>query len=200
MSDIAELPGRILKGDKRAEAEFVSHFSTSVRLILERRTQDRELALDLTQDTLLTCIEQFREEALEDPRKTAHYVHRVAVFKAANANRSKQRRATDSRTDFVETISSNGADPLAQLTTKDSAEAVRELLTHLKVERDRDLLIRYFLKEQTKLEICDALEITPDHFDRVLYRAKQRFKSILERAMSARPETFSHLTLGAQQR
>ena len=128
MTEISNLPRRIRDGDKQAEAEFVSHFSVSVRLILERRTKDRELALDLTQDTLITCIEQLRAKELDDAQKLANYVHRVAVLKAANANRTRRRRATDSRSDLLESLPSSTSDPLSQLSRKASADAVGQLL------------------------------------------------------------------------
>ena len=50
------------------------------------------------------------------------------------------------------------------------------------VKRDRDLLLRYYVHEEEKPEICRALGLDSLHFNRVLYRAKQRFREILERS------------------
>ena len=49
------------------------------------------------------------------------------------------------------------------------------------VERDRDLLIRLYVYDQDKEEICRELGLDSLHFNRVLFRAKGRFKKILER-------------------
>ena len=50
----------------------------------------------------------------------------------------------------------------------------------MSVERDRDLLIRFYVYDQDKQEICRALGLDSLHFNRVLFRAKARFRKILE--------------------
>jgi len=47
----------------------------------------------------------------------------------------------------------------------------------MKTERDRDILQRHYLGDEDKGLICEALELTSAHFDRVLCRARQCLKS-----------------------
>ena len=53
----------------------------------------------------------------------------------------------------------------------------------MNVERDKEILRRYFVFEQDKPLICQALDLTPDQFDKVLYRARNRLKSKIEAAL-----------------
>jgi RNA polymerase sigma-70 factor (ECF subfamily) len=45
--------------------------------------------------------------------------------------------------------------------------------------RDREILHRFYLLEEDKSVICSALDLSAAHFDRVLYRAKQRMRELL---------------------
>ena len=56
------------------------------------------------------------------------------------------------------------------------------LLNELNVERDRELLTRYFVYDQEKDLICRELNLDSLHFNRVLFRAKGRFRSLIENA------------------
>ena len=60
--------------------------------------------------------------------------------------------------------------------------AVHTLLESMPVKRDRELLIRLYVYDQDKQEICRALGLDSLHFNRVLFRAKDRFMKILERS------------------
>ena len=61
------------------------------------------------------------------------------------------------------------------------------LLNDLKNARDREILFRSFVLDHDKIEICEALELSKENFDRVIYRAKRRFRQILEDQSDIRP-------------
>jgi RNA polymerase sigma-70 factor (ECF subfamily) len=60
-----------------------------------------------------------------------------------------------------------------------SGEAVRRLIDALDNSRDRMLLYQYYIEEKDKAQVCADLGLTQRHFDKVLFRAKQRFKELL---------------------
>jgi hypothetical protein len=55
------------------------------------------------------------------------------------------------------------------------------LLDELPTERDRRLLIRFYIDGVDKQQLCRELGLTPNHFDRVLLRARSRLRTIVER-------------------
>jgi hypothetical protein len=61
------------------------------------------------------------------------------------------------------------------------AQAVVALLEELPAERDRQLLMRFYLDGTDKQVLCRELGLSPKHFDRVLLRARTRLRAIIER-------------------
>jgi RNA polymerase sigma-70 factor (ECF subfamily) len=57
---------------------------------------------------------------------------------------------------------------------------VRRLIGELDTDRDRQILYRFYIAEEDKERICADLELSSLHFNRVLFRARQRFKELLE--------------------
>ena len=55
------------------------------------------------------------------------------------------------------------------------------LLDELPTQRDRQLLIRFYLEGGDKQQLCRELGLSPKHFDRVLMRARSRLRVIIER-------------------
>ena len=73
------------------------------------------------------------------------------------------------------------SDVQASVSRLELAELIKRLIEELSVERDREILLRFYIREEDKESICTALAITPLHFNRVLFRAKQRFRELLLR-------------------
>ena len=180
--DLARL---IYEGDKRAETELVERFSRSLFLILRRRLDDFGAAQDLLQETLLIAVKRLREKPLDNPEKIENYIHRIAINLIRNDQRKSARRATDPDSDFIEVLPSDFGQPEPEAQLLQQQIAVRELLSELRVKRDKEILFRFYIDQQDKNEICSALNLTSRHFDRVLLRAKQRFRMLVNQRESA---------------
>jgi RNA polymerase sigma-70 factor (ECF subfamily) len=61
------------------------------------------------------------------------------------------------------------------------AKCVRNLMVHLPMARDREVLLRFYLHEEPKDSICKSLELSDLQFNQVLWRARQRFGEILRK-------------------
>ena len=57
----------------------------------------------------------------------------------------------------------------------------KALLDELPTERDRLLLMRFYLDGVDKQQLCREIGLSPKHFDRVLMRARGRLRTIIER-------------------
>ena len=55
---------------------------------------------------------------------------------------------------------------------------VRKLIAELRVQRDREVLHRSYILEQDKSTVCESLGMDSTQFDRVISRARQRFRAI----------------------
>jgi len=178
----AELSQRIGAGDRAAEAQLVERYERGVLYLLRRRTRDTELALDLRQETFRIAIEKLRAKEIAEPDRVGAFVRGIAVNLAIAAVRKTARRATTADSDAVELVAAPDAGPDDAIALEQTRTAVRALLAEMSVARDREILLRFYIEDQDKEAICGALGVDSAHFNRVLFRAKQRFRELLERA------------------
>lgn len=175
----ADLVARIGRGDSAAEHEMVARYERGLGYLLRRRTGDADLARDLCQDTFRVAIEKLRAEPLNEPERLAGYLRGVAVNLVVGLERKNARRATTSDSDRVEATADGRAGPFDDVSSEQVGAAVRRLLGELRTPRDREILTRLYIYDEDKDSICRSLGIDSTHFNRVLYRAKQRFRELL---------------------
>jgi len=175
----AALVERIGNGDRNAEGELVERYSRGLLLLLTSKTHDKELAKDLRQDTFCVAIEKLRSNGLDEPGQLSAYLSGIARNLAIGDVRKKIRRKTTSDTDFLAHCADEAPGQLQQVSRAQIARLVRKLLDELPVPRDRELLTRFYVYDQDKEQICRELELDSLHFNRVLFRAKGRFRELV---------------------
>lgn len=179
-----ELVKRIGEGDRRAEDELVRRYQRGLIYLLKRRTRDPQLALDLAQDTLRIAIEKLRKSPIDQVERVAGYLHATALNLATADDRKNKRRATTADYDAVAAAADDAPGPFDHVSTEQVQRIVRKLLGELPVQRDREILIRTYLEDEDKSSICVALGVDSAHYNRVLFRAKQRLRELLTSAAS----------------
>ena len=172
----------IRDGNGDAETELVQRYSRGLRYLILKKTGDEELASDLLQETFIIAIRKLREQTLENPQRLAGYLRGIAIRVAQNARRRRSKEQFLSDSDFLESIPDHDRRQFEYVSAEETKAAVHELLDSMPVKRDRELLLRYYVYEEEKPEICRSLGLDSLHFNRVLYRAKNRFREILERS------------------
>jgi RNA polymerase sigma-70 factor (ECF subfamily) len=188
----AELVQRIGRGERSAEEEMVRRYGRGLLYMLNRRTRDPELALDLRQETFRIAIEKLRVSPLDQPERIAAYLRGTALNLLTMHQRKTVRRATTADSDVVATIADEGKGPFERVSSEQLRQIVRALLEELPVRRDREILTRVYLQDEDKDSICRVLGVDSTHFNRVLFRAKQRFRDLLTRAMQHRPHSIGN--------
>jgi RNA polymerase sigma factor (sigma-70 family) len=179
-SDDALLADRIRAGDRAAESDLWIRYKDPVYCMLRRRTGDQKVAEDLRQETFLAVIQTLRGRGLRDGRKLSAYVLRTAKYICVAWLRKEARRNTTADTQVVETTGSCALEPASLLQKLRAEQAVAALLDELPMPRDRDILHRHYVLNETKPSICRDLQLDAVHFDRVICRARRRFREILQ--------------------
>lgn len=172
---------RIGKGDRAAEGELVARYSRPLLFMLRRRCGEPELADDLHQDVFRVVIERLRGDGIKDPARLAGFIQSTGRNLLIGVIRRRQRRQTYADSDSVAQAADDGAED--QVAAADAAQTgayLRQLLAELNSDRDRAILTRFYLLQEDKASICRQLDLTDLHFNRVLYRAKKRFRELLE--------------------
>jgi RNA polymerase sigma-70 factor, ECF subfamily len=182
MSQEAELIAEIQGGNVQAEEEFVNRYRRGILMILRRSHGAVGAAEDLCQDTLRIALDSIRRGEIIDPDRLSGFVCGIARNLATNYARRAARRETS--TDDSELYSLSPVSPPAQLDELLRAEqihAVRRVLEELPGDRDRELLYRFYIAEEDKESICRDLGLTSLHFNRVLFRARERYRQLYEK-------------------
>lgn len=177
-----DLVRRIQRGDTAAEARLVERYSRGLLYMLRRTAGDPALAEDLHQETFRVVLERLRERGLEEPERLAGFLHRTAKNLFIGGYRKVVRRKTEGEVEGLEAMADPAADPHRQAVREEEAALVRRLIGELETDRDRQILYRFYIAEEEKERICADLDLSSLHFNRVLFRARQRFKELLEGA------------------
>ncbi len=180
--DEAELVSRIFGGsDLLAEDELVRRYSHGLLIMLRQRCGNPDLAADLHQDAFVVVLKRLREKGIEDPSRLKAFLHRTAVNLVIGDYRRTQRRDTHADIERIERCADDAEDAVTRVIKTQAAELVRQLIGELRMPRDRELLERYYLKDEDKQSICVDLSLDTLHFDRVLFRARQRLKALAQK-------------------
>ena len=166
--------------DMKAESILLERYYRTVFFILKRRGNDEDQARDLCQETFRITIERLRDKPLAEPSKLAAFMRSIAVNLCIAENRKAERRQTFTNSDSIELAAEQGLDQFAHLANERSADAIRHLLTELTSERDQKILYRYYIDEFDKQDICAELALNHRHFDKVISRARTRFKQLVD--------------------
>jgi RNA polymerase sigma-70 factor (ECF subfamily) len=151
-----------------------------LRALIMRRVRDPQLAADILQDAAVTTLEKLRAGEIAQPSCIGGYLYRVALNHLRNFRR-KDRTAVSS-SDDLESIPDRDQDPaIAAIDRTRWSHAARRMLEELPTARDRDLLVRFYLNDESKEDISASLGLTDEHFNRVIFRARNRFRELLER-------------------
>jgi RNA polymerase sigma-70 factor (ECF subfamily) len=177
----AELVERIRAGDGAAEEALVRRFKRGVAVILRRCGARPSEAEDLGQDTFRIAIAKIRGGDLRDPARLPGFVSSLARNLAVESGRREGRRSEGALTAAAEQAEPAG-DPLHRLLESEQAALVRRLLGELGSERDREVLRRTYLAGDDRALICRDLGLTPLQLARVLFRARERYRVLYERA------------------
>ena len=171
-----ELVRRILAGDQSAEALMVNKYQRGLKLVLFRQG-GASLIEDVCQETWRVVLEKVRANAIREPAKLSAFIVQIGRNQLIMHNRKL--RKTEEYDHEVEVIPGKH-DPSSDYEQMRLREMVSQALLSLDTDRDREVLRRFYLSEEEKSKICADLELTPEHFSRVLYRAKARFRALLE--------------------
>lgn len=175
----ADLVARIAAGDRRAEQEFVRSYERGVRALVRRHCRPNDpIVDDLAQDVLARVLERLRAGAIREPAALPAYVQATIVYATSAEYRS--RRVTEPAALIDELPSDDN--PSERASSNQLAGLLRSLLAQLPVARDREILVRFYLEEQDKDEVCRGLGIDASHFHRVVFRARERFRALLDGA------------------
>jgi len=167
----------IRRGDRPMEAVFFQRYYAGVKRHLARYIHNTSHAEDIAHDALLTVLLRLRNKSIEQPQFLDRFVYQTAKF----SYYSWLRRPAN-QPGLFEPLAEhqNPMDTEQQFLRAEQRRLLLVLIGTLRVERDREILRRAYIHDETKLATCEALALTTSHFDRIIFRARERLKHRLE--------------------
>jgi RNA polymerase sigma-70 factor (ECF subfamily) len=150
--------------------------------VFHHRRIDRDAADDLLQRTFLQAIKKIRTEGLDDPGNLGGYLYRTACKLATSYWRGELSHRHENDRELLTNLKDEALSLEDRLDHEQLAKHVRSLMDHLPVQRDREVLERFYLHEEPRTSIRESLQLTDMQFNQVLWRARQRFGDILRKA------------------
>lgn len=152
-----------------------------VLFLLRREVRNLALAEDLCNETMRIVLERLQRAPLEDPAKLPAFLAQTARnLVIAEWRKSARRRTVTGQEDVIAAHVDETSQPGGEIQDRQRAEAVRTVLAEMRTARDRELLVRYYLRDEAKADICQSLALSDAHFNRVIFRARERFRVLLE--------------------
>lgn len=168
---LSDLGSRIVAGDLAAENEMVGRLIPALRVMVRRYRLSSDACDDIVQDILANVLGRLRRGGLVDSNSLLNYVRAAAVNAIAGYARSLQRAEHD--------VSRPSDDPAEIAERNELAQLARAVISELPIDRDRQILLRHYVKQESKEEICRRLGIEQNVFDRAISRARERVRNLV---------------------
>ena len=169
-------------------AALIERNYVGLRLLVARRCRDPHLAADLLNDAVATTWAKWQAGKIERPEQIAGYVLQVTMNLLRNHRRAiverPEKRADVSKLHELP----SGAEPGDETIELEIAARVKTVIRSMSSQRDRAILVRFYLDEEDKGTICRDLGLSPLQFDKILHRARGRLRKLLESTGLGRPD------------
>ncbi len=167
---------RIRANDPSGMEELYGVFTTGIRFYLCRQLGPQDLD-DKVHDAFLTIAQSIRRGDLREPERLMGYVRTVIRRQVAGYIGD----AVESRRNLVDPdhtiLRDRKADPERQAIEDQNNTLAMRVLNTLP-RRDREVLVRFYLQEQTPSQICREMSLTATQFRLTKSRAKARFTEL----------------------
>jgi RNA polymerase sigma-70 factor, ECF subfamily len=184
-----QLVRRIRTSETDGMAELYTLFSKGIRFYLCRQLGVQELD-DKVHDTFVVVVQAIRRGELREPERLMGFVRTVVRRQvAAHIDKAVQTRREQMDLDASARVADPHGNPEETAISHQREALVQRVLSELS-SRDREILTRFYLHEESQEEICIEMTLTETQFRLLKSRAKSRFgelgkKKLTQRALSA---------------
>lgn len=180
-----QLVAEISAGDPAGLEALYAIFSRGIRFQLCRQLGAQDLD-DRIHDVFLIIVDAIRKGELREPDRLMGFIRTVVRrYVAADIDSRVSSRREQVDLECGVTVPDLKPTPEERAISDQQSTLMSAILGHLS-DRDREVLTRFYLKEQTQDEICDAMDLTETQFRLLKSRAKQRFAEIGRRKVQIR--------------
>lgn len=176
----------IQAGDHEAVEELYRLFSKGIRFFLCHHLGPRDLD-DRVHDTFLVVVRSIQSGGLREPERLMGFVRTIVRRQiAAYIEEAVQSRREQTDLEHGGRVADHRHDPEQQLLREQRVKLMLEVLRSIPA-RDREILTRFYLFEQTPEQICEEMGLSETQFRLLKSRAKARFGELGRRRLLSNP-------------
>ena len=176
---------RIRNGDPSGLEELYQVFSKGVRFFLYRQLGPRDLE-DKLHDVFVIVAQAIQRGDLRDPHRLMGYVRTVMRRQvASHIEEAIQERRNQADLEGSLILADHHPDPERGAIERQNDELAKRILQSI-CKRDREVLIRFYLDEQSAETICREMRLSETQFRLIKSRAKARFGELGKRRFALR--------------
>lgn len=184
--DWPDLVRRIHLGEEAGMEELYKLFSRGIRFYLCRQLGPQELE-DKVHDTFLIVVQAIRRGEIREPERLMGFVRTVVRRQvAAHIDQVVHSRREELNMDVGVRIADRRRNPEQAAVFQQKVEFMTEVLASLS-ERDREILNRFYLQEESQEQICEEMNLSETQFRLLKSRAKARFGENGKRKLQQKP-------------
>ena len=171
------LVSQIKSGEDTGMEQLYKLFSRGIRYYLCRQLGPQELE-DKVHDTFLIVVHAIKRGDLREPERLMGFVRTVVRRQvAAYIEQAVHTRREQADLEMGITVADRKQNPEQEAIIRQKAELMESALSSLS-QRDRDILVRFYLHEQPQEQICREMDLTETQFRLLKSRAKAKFGEI----------------------
>ncbi|MFN0106948.1 MAG: RNA polymerase sigma factor [Bryobacteraceae bacterium] len=178
----SEMVESIRAGDQDAMTRLYSTFGRGVRYYLSRQLGAQEID-DKVHDTFLVVLSAIQRGELREPERLMGYVRTVVRrLVATHIDRLVEERRERTDLEDGSLMADERVNPERDALRRQKV-AIMEQVLHTISQRDREILTRFYLYEQSQEQICREMGLNDTQFRLLKSRAKQRFAELGKRRL-----------------
>jgi RNA polymerase sigma factor (sigma-70 family) len=184
--DWSELVERIQRGDESGMEDLYRIFGRGIRFYLCRQLGPQELD-DKIHDTFLIVVQAIRRGEIREPDRLMGFVRTVVRRQvAAHIDHMVHNRREQINLDVSVRVADRRRNPEQSAAFRQKTQFMLDVLKQLS-ERDRAILTRFYLHEESQEQICAAMHLTETQFRLLKSRAKARFGDLGRKQLQQKP-------------
>lgn len=184
--DWSALVDKIRAGNQDGMEELYNLFAKGIRFYFYRQLGSQDLE-DKIHDTFLIVVQAIRRGDLREPERLMGFVRTIVRRQvASHIDRAVTTRREETSLEPTTPLPDRKESPEESAISGQEMEIVTRTLRGLST-RDREILTRFYLQEQTQAQICKEMKLTDTQFRLLKSRAKARFGELGRRRMDRKP-------------
>jgi RNA polymerase sigma factor (sigma-70 family) len=191
-----DLVDRIRSHETDGMAELYDLFSKGIRFYLCRQLGPQELD-DKVHDTFVVVVQAIRRGELREPSRLMGFVRTIVRRQvAAHIDKVVHTRRDQIDLDSTVRLAAPEENPEERAIFSQRTELINRVLGELS-DRDREILTRFYLLEQSQDQICSEMGLSETQFRLLKSRAKARFGELGRKKLTHRVLHAIHMRTSA---